>query len=90
MRGTIIRLGAIVVVGTAAAILGQDAPGPAPGPPAPPSPHWYQCVAHGVTVTNLTPVAYFRGLLGMTPEERDTVLVDKSAEERDRILAWRG
>jgi hypothetical protein len=29
-------------------------------------------VANGVTLTNLTPVAYFRGLLGMTPAERTT------------------
>jgi hypothetical protein len=35
----------------------------------------------------LTPVAYFRGLLGMTPAERQRVLADKSEEKRKQVLA---
>jgi hypothetical protein len=44
-------------------------------------------MSNGVTLTNLTPVAFFRALLGMTPAERDRVLADKSAEERLQVLA---
>jgi len=44
-------------------------------------------VANGVTLTNLTPVAYFRGLLGMTPAERQRVLADKSEQEQQQVLA---
>src|SRR5580692_5677318 len=54
-------------------------------PPLPP--HWYQTVANGVTLHYLTPVAYFRGLLGMTPEERERVLADKSEREQQQVLA---
>jgi hypothetical protein len=73
----------------AAAIIASAQPPPAEpsGPPPPPSPHWYQHVARGVTVTNLTPIAYFRGLLGMTPEERERVLADKTPKEREHVLA---
>ncbi|HEY3863967.1 MAG TPA: DUF3106 domain-containing protein [Verrucomicrobiae bacterium] len=55
---------------------------------APPWPwHWYQDVGHGVTVTNLTPVAYFRGLLGMTPVERERMLAGQSEQRRAQVLA---
>ncbi len=52
----------------------------------PPPPHWYQTVGAGVTLTNLTPVEYFRGLLGMTPEERQRVLAGKSPGETRALL----
>ncbi len=57
------------------------------GPPPPPSAHWYQYVAKGVTVTNLTPIAYFRGLLGMSAAERQHVLADQTPKEREQIMA---
>jgi hypothetical protein len=44
-------------------------------------------VADGVTLRHLTPVAYFRGLLGMTPAERDRALAGKSEQERKQVLA---
>ncbi len=76
------------IVFAAAIIAGAQPPTAEPtGPPPPPSPHWYQHVAKGVTVTNLTPIAYFRGLLGMTPEERERVLADKTPKEREHVLA---
>ncbi|MGA2177119.1 MAG: DUF3106 domain-containing protein [Verrucomicrobiota bacterium] len=55
-----------------------------PGPPPPP--HWYQTVGAGVTLHHLSPVEYFRGLLGMTPAERERVLAGKSAEETKAVL----
>ena len=54
-------------------------------PPAPS--HWYQSVGNGVTLSNLTPVAYFRGLLGMTPAERERVLAGQPAARRTLVLA---
>jgi hypothetical protein len=58
---------------------------PQPFPPMPP--HWYQTVGHGVTVSNLTPVAYFRGLLGMTPAERERLLAGQPTARRTQVLA---
>jgi hypothetical protein len=55
------------------------------GPPMPP--HWYQKVSPGVTLHCLSPVEYFRGLLGMTPEEREHVLAGKPPPERRLVLA---
>lgn len=63
----------------------QGAESNTPGPPPPP--HWYQKVTPGITLHSLSPVEYFRGLLGMTPAERDRVLAGKSAEERTAVLA---
>jgi len=57
----------------------------APMPPR--APHWYQTVTNGVTLRYLTPVSYFRGVLGMTPSERDRVLAGKSPAERKAIMA---
>lgn len=55
--------------------------------PSPPSaPHWYQTVGPGMKLPHLSPVEYFRGLLGMTPEERIVVLSDKSPAEAAAIL----
>jgi hypothetical protein len=55
-------------------------------PPAPP-PLRYQQVADGVQLRHLSPVEYFRGLLGMSPDERARVLANKSPEDRKLILA---
>jgi hypothetical protein len=87
MRTAALQLAFILCLGFGLSASGQDAPVLPPGPPPPPTPHWYQSVAHGVTVTNLTPVAYFRGLLGMTPAERQHMLADKSPSERQQVLA---
>jgi hypothetical protein len=85
MRKTAIQLASIIVLGAALAASGQPARTNNPGPPTPP--HWYQTVANGVTLHYLTPVAYFRGLLGMSPAERQRVLADKSAREQEQVLA---
>ncbi len=75
----------LILLGSALAAIGQPAPGDSSGPPPPP--HWYQNVTNGVTLHHLTPVAYFRGLLGMTPAERERVLADKTEEKRQQVLA---
>jgi hypothetical protein len=85
MRPASIQLAGIIFLGAALAAMGATAQTNAFVPP--PSPHWYQNVAHGVTLNHLTPVAYFRGLLGMTPAERERVLADKSEEKRRQVLA---
>lgn len=56
-----------------------------PGPPMPP--HWYQQVNQRVTLHRLSPVEYFRGLLGMTPAQRERVLANKPPAERRAVLA---
>jgi len=90
MRAASIQLASILLLGAALAAMGQAPQSNVPGPP-PPSPpmppHWYQQVTNGVTLNHLTPVAYFRGLLGMTPAERERVLADKSEEKRKQVLA---
>ncbi len=85
MRAAALQLASILTLGAALAAAGQGARTNAFGPPPPP--HWYQSVANGVTLRYLTPVAYFRGLLGMTPAERDRVLAGKSEAERTQVLA---
>jgi hypothetical protein len=84
MRKAAIQLTSFLILGAALAALGQSAQTNSFDPPPP---HWYQCVANGVTLHYLTPVAYFRGLLGMTPAERQRVLSDKSAQEQEQVLA---
>jgi predicted Fe-S protein YdhL (DUF1289 family) len=79
------HLASFILAGAALAAMGQGAETNASGPPLPP--HWYQKVSEGVTLQHITPVAYFRGLLGMTPAERDRVLADKSEQERKQVLA---
>ena len=56
------------------------------GPPTPP--HWYQTVGPGMELPHLSPVEYFRGLLGMTPEEREVVLAGKPPAETKAILGF--
>jgi hypothetical protein len=87
MRTAALQLASILLLGAALAARGEGTPTGSSDTPPPMPPHWYQSVKKGVTVTNLTPVAYFRGLLGMTPAERQRVLADKSAAERDQVLA---
>jgi len=77
-------LAALVALG-ARAETNAAVPPPHTLPPMPP--HWYQSVPNGVTLSNLTPVAYFRGLLGMTPAERERVLAGQSAQRRTQVLA---
>jgi hypothetical protein len=55
-------------------------------PPLPPLPR-YENVAPGVQLHHLSPVEYFRGLLGMTPDERERALANKSPADRHLILA---
>jgi hypothetical protein len=85
MRKAAIQLASFLILGAVPAALGQSARTNSVGPPSPP--HWYQSVGNGVTLHYLTPVAYFRGLLGMTPEERQRVLADKSGKEQEQVLA---
>jgi hypothetical protein len=85
MRKTAFHLASFLLMGAALAAPGQSARTNSLGPPTPP--HWYQSVANGVTLHYLTPVAYFRGLLGMTPAERQRVLADKSSHEQEQVLA---
>src|SRR5665213_4421786 len=87
MRPASIQLASMIFLGAALAAIGEPALTNGFGSPPPPAPHWYQSVARGVTLNHLTPVAYFRGLLGMTPAERERVLADKSAEKRKQVLA---
>lgn len=85
MRRASIPFASIIFLGASLGATGGLAQTNTFGPP--PSPHWYQHVANGVTLNHLTPVAYFRGLLGMTPAERERVLADKSEEQRKQVLA---
>ena len=55
-------------------------------PPAPPTPR-YQKINGSLRLRELTPVAYFRTLLGMTPAERQRVLAAKPPAERGAILS---
>lgn len=55
-------------------------------PPPPPVPR-YQNVAAGVRLRHLSPVEYFRGLLGMSPEERECALANRSPADREVLLA---
>jgi hypothetical protein len=50
-------------------------------------PGWYQNMTEGVALPHLTPVAYFRGLLGMSQAERERLLAAKPAQERALVLA---
>jgi predicted Fe-S protein YdhL (DUF1289 family) len=47
----------------------------------------YKVVAPGVTLHQTSPVLYFRGILGMSPAERDRALADKPADSRKILLA---
>lgn len=85
MRPASNQFAGLILLGLAVAAMGGPVPANDFGPPAPP--HWYQNVTNGVTLRHLTPVAYFRGLLGMTPAERERVLADKSEEKRREVLA---
>jgi hypothetical protein len=53
---------------------------------APPAPPGYQTVTASIRLHHISPVEYFRGLLGMTPAQRDRALAGKSSEERKAIL----
>jgi hypothetical protein len=88
MRPASVPFASVFFLGAALATMGQTPLTNAQGLPLPPMPTpWYQKVTNGVTLNHLTPVAYFRGLLGMTPAERERVLADKSEEKRKQVLA---
>ena len=55
-------------------------------PPAPPALR-YQNVTAGVQLRHLSPVGYFRGLLGMSPGERERALAGKPPADRKILLA---
>lgn len=55
-------------------------------PPTPPDFPRYQQVNNNVRLHDLSPVAYFRVLLGMKPAERERALAEKSPAEREAIL----
>ncbi len=69
--------------GVVASAFGADE---AQAPPAPPG-YKYQQVTPKVRLHQISPVEYFRTLLGMTPAQRQSVLANKSAGEREAILA---
>jgi hypothetical protein len=54
-------------------------------PPMPPVPSYRQ-VNSGLTLQELSPVVYFRGILGMTPAERTNALAGKSADYKKAVL----
>ena len=91
MRRTVLHLSGLLPLLAALAALDARAQSnaavapPRSMPPMPP--HWYQSVPNGVTLSNLTPVAYFRGLLGMTPAERERLLAGQPAQRRTQVLA---
>ena len=60
-------------------------PLPPPLPPLPP-PIQYKTVAPGVTLHQTSPVLYFRGILGMTPAERERALASKPADSKKVLL----
>ncbi len=49
-------------------------------------PRGYQSVTAGITLRHISPVEYFRGLLGMSAPERDRALAGKSPDERKAIM----
>jgi Protein of unknown function (DUF3106) len=85
MRTKIIQFAGVIILGASFASLGQSAHTNSGGLHR--QPYWYQCVTNGVTLHYLTPVAYFRGLLGMTPTERQRVLADKPEQGQEQVLA---
>ncbi len=52
----------------------------------PPPSRGYQSVSPTITLNHISPVEYFRGILGMTPAQRDGALAGKSPEEKKAIL----
>jgi hypothetical protein len=61
-------------------------PDPPPLPPLPPAIE-YKTVAPGVILRQTSPVLYFRGILGMSPAERDRALANKPADSKKILLA---
>jgi hypothetical protein len=61
-------------------------PLPPPLPPLPP-PIQYKTVAPGVTLRQTSPILYFRGILGMTPTERERALAKKPDDSKKILLA---
>src|SRR5271155_4320689 len=55
-------------------------------PPAPPG-FKYQEITPKLRLHQLSPVEYFRTLLGMTSAQREGLLANKSADDRNAILA---
>ncbi|HEX3988922.1 MAG TPA: DUF3106 domain-containing protein [Verrucomicrobiae bacterium] len=46
----------------------------------------YRTVTPSITLRHISPIAYFRGILGMTPSQREKALAGKTSEERQAIL----
>ncbi|HEY3854818.1 MAG TPA: DUF3106 domain-containing protein [Verrucomicrobiae bacterium] len=46
----------------------------------------YRTVTPSITLSNISPIVYFRGILGMTPTQRVNALGGKTPEERRAIL----
>jgi hypothetical protein len=46
----------------------------------------YRTVTPSITLNHISPIAYFRGILGMTPAQRKQALAGKTPEERQAIL----
>lgn len=77
---SILTVSACLAFGSANAA--PDANPAATTPPAP----GYQTVTPSITLHHISPVEYFRGILGMTPAQRERALALKSPDERRAIL----
>ena len=88
MRPTALQLASALLLPAALAAAGHGVETNAAGPPPPPPPpYWYQRVSPGVTLHNMSPVEYFRVLLGLNRSERERVLAGESAAHRALLLA---
>ena len=57
-----------------------------PIPPLPPLPR-YQNAGAGIHLRHLSPVEYFRALLGMSPAQRERALANRTPADREILLA---
>jgi len=81
----IVLLTVVAVIGTRADRTNRPTAQPPLPPPMPPLPRYLK-VNNAVLLHELSPVAYFRVLLGMTPTQREKALAQKPATERETIL----
>ena len=81
-----IRWGGVIVIGLVAGVTQGEQTNAIEMPPAPPG-FKYQQVTPKVRLHELSPVEYFRTLLGMTPAQREKLLANKPDAEREAILA---
>ena len=78
-----VLLAAAGILGAVVLLRGQSGAGGGPSPKPIPN---YRVVSTNLTLRELSPVVYFRGLLGMTPAERAGALAGKPAEYQKAVL----